>query len=212
MARRNWVIPLLLTIYAILPLIPGVFRLIELGGGPALLPANPRATGMPLPIIVHVVTAFFYTVIGAWQFSPALRRTPWHRRAGRLLAALGLGAAISGLYMTIVFPTAPEYHPILVPFRLLFGGMMSISIVLAVLAIVVRRDVPTHRAWMMRAYAIGLGAATQIVIFIPLAPFGTPDPLSASLLLTMGWVINLAVAEWMIRRQERVRAVAVAAE
>ena len=33
MARRNWVIPLILTIYAILPLIPGAFRLVELGGG-----------------------------------------------------------------------------------------------------------------------------------------------------------------------------------
>ncbi|MDX6766958.1 MAG: DUF2306 domain-containing protein, partial [Candidatus Methylacidiphilales bacterium] len=75
----------------------------------------------------------------------------------------------------------------------------------------VRRDVPTHRAWMMRAYAIGLGAATQIVVFIPLAPFGTPDPLSASLLLTMGWVINLAVAEWMIRRGEQPRVAMAAA-
>jgi len=32
MTRRDWLIPLLLTIYAILPLIPGAFRLVELGG------------------------------------------------------------------------------------------------------------------------------------------------------------------------------------
>ena len=131
MARRNWVIPLILTIYAILPLIPGAFRLVELGGGPALLPANPRATAMPLPIVLHVVTSFFYTVVGAWQFSPALRRTPWHRRAGRILAPLGLGAALSGLYMTIVFPTAPEYHPLIVGVRLVVGGGMVLAIVLA---------------------------------------------------------------------------------
>jgi hypothetical protein len=202
--RADWLIPTVLMVYTILPLIPGAFRLVELGGGPHVLPANPRATGMPLPIIIHILTAFFYTVLGAWQFSPALRRTPWHRTAGRLLASLGVGAAISGLYMTLVFPTAPEYDPILVLFRLIFGGGMAAAIGLALWAIIVRRDVPTHRAWMMRAYAIGLGAATQMVVFIPLAPFGTPEPLPATLLLTSGWVINLAIAEWLIRRQRRV--------
>jgi hypothetical protein len=201
--RRDWIIPALLMVYAILPLIPGAFRLVELGGGPQIMPHNPRATAMPLPIIIHIITAFFYTVAGAWQFSPALRRTPWHRRAGRLLAPMGMGAAVSGVYMTLFYPPAPEYDPILVVFRLIFGGGMAVAIVLALIAIIVRRDVPTHRAWMMRAYAIGLGAATQIVVFISLAPFGTPGPLAASLLLTLGWVINLAVAEWIIRRQPR---------
>lgn len=200
MSRRDWLIPSLLMVYAILPLIPGAFRLVELGGGPQILPDNPRAHGAPLPVIIHIVSAFFYTVMGAWQFSPALRRTAWHRRAGRILAPLGMGAALSGLYMTLVFPTAPEYDPLLVVFRLTFSSGMALSIVLALVAIIVRRDVPAHRAWMMRAYAIGLGAATQIVIFIPLAPFGTPGPMAATLLLSSAWVINLMVAEWIIRK------------
>jgi uncharacterized membrane protein len=203
MPRRDWLFPSLLTVYAILPLIPGAFRMIELGGGPQILPENPRALEAPLPVIIHIVSAFFYTVAGAWQFSPALRRTPWHRRAGRLLAPLGLVAALSGVYMTLVFPTAPEYDPLLVPIRLLFGGGMAIAIILALVAIIARRDVAVHRAWMIRAYAIGLGAATQIVIFIPLSPFGTPGPMAATLLLSAAWVINLAIAEWAIRGQRR---------
>lgn len=208
MARRDWLIPTLLMVFAVMPLIPGAFRLIELGGGPHLLPANPRATGAPLPVIIHIVSAFFFTVFGAWQFSPALRRQAWHRRAGRLLAPLGLAAALSGLWMTLGYPTAPEYDAIvIVPVRLVVGSFMAASIGLALVAILVRRDVPTHRAWMMRAYAIGLGAATQMFIFIPLAPFGTPDPFTASLLLTVGWVINLAVAEWAIRRGTKTRRV-----
>ncbi|MEO7221925.1 MAG: DUF2306 domain-containing protein [Devosia sp.] len=209
MRRRDWLIPALLMVYAILPLIPGAFRLVELGGGPQILPDNPRALGAPLPVIIHIVTAFFYTVFGAWQFSPALRRTQWHRRAGRLLAPLGMGAALSGLYMTLVFPTAPEYDPLLVAFRLLFGGGMAVAIGLGLVAIIVSRDVAKHRAWMMRAYAIGLGAATQIVIFIPLAPFGTPGPMTATLLLSSAWAINLAIAEWIIQRAGSVRQVAV---
>jgi hypothetical protein len=213
MARRDWLIPLLLTIFAIMPLIPGAFRLVELGGGPHLLPANPRAAGAPLPVIIHIVSAFFYTVFGAWQFSPALRRNAWHRSAGRLLAPLGLAAALSGLWMTLGYPTAPEYDPILMPIRLAVGSFMAASIILALTAIIVRRDVPGHRAWMMRAYAIGLGAATQIVVFLPLAPLGPPPPFAASLLLSSGWVINLLIAEWLIRRGGRIRRpLAVAAE
>ena len=209
MRRRDWLVPLLLMIYAILPLIPGAFRLVELGGGPHILPANPRATGAPLPIIIHILCAFFYTVAGAWQFSPALRRTGWHRRAGRLLAPLGMGAAISGFYMTIVFPTAPEYDALLlVPVRLVVSTGMAVAIGLALVAIIVRGDVPAHRAWMMRAYALGLGAATQLVIFIPTAPFGVPSPMAASALLSAAWLINLCVAEWIIQRGTSLRAVA----
>ena len=39
---------------------------------------------------------------------------------------------------------------------------MILCLVLGLRAIL-RRDVPTHRAWMIRAYALGLGAGTQVV-------------------------------------------------
>ena len=205
MRGREWVIPALLMVFAIMPLIPGAFRLVELGGGPQLMPANPRALAFPGPVIIHIVTAFFYTVVGAWQFSPALRRVAWHRWAGRLLAPLGMGAALSGLYMTLFYPHAPEDHELLLVFRLLFGGGMAVAIVLGLVAILVRRDVATHRAWMMRGYALGLGAASQMVLFLSLAPLGTPNSFVSALMMGAAWAINLGVAEWIIRRPMRVR-------
>lgn len=211
MRRNEWVIPALLMLFAILPLIPGAFRLVEIGGGPQLMPANPRVEAFPLPVIIHIVTAFFYSVVGAWQFSPALRRVSWHRRAGRLLAPLGMGAALSGVYMTLFYPPAPENHELLMVFRLLFGGGMAVAIALALVAIIVHRDVPAHRAWMMRAYALGLGAASQMVIFIGLAPLGTPNSFVSALMMGAAWVINLGIAEWVIRRPLRRRLVPAAA-
>lgn len=205
MRRNEWLVPALLMVFALMPLIPGAFRLVELGGGPALMPANPRVAGFPLPVIIHIVTAFFYSVVGAWQFSPALRRMPWHRRAGRLLAPLGIGAALSGIYMTLFYPAAPENHELLLVFRLLFGGGMAVSIGLGIWAIIVQRDVATHRAWMMRGYALGLGAASQMVIFLSLAPLGKPDSFVSALMMGAAWAINLGVAEWVIRRERRVR-------
>ena len=53
---------------------------------------------------------------------------------------------------------------------------------------------------MIRAYALGLGAGTQAFTEgIGGAVFGT-GVVAADLAKGAGWVINLAVAEWAIRR------------
>jgi hypothetical protein len=62
--------------------------------------------------------------------------------------------------------------------------------------------VMAHRAWMSRAYAIGLGAATQMLTLTAgELVVGPPTELSRALLMGAGWLINLAVAEWAIRRR-----------
>jgi hypothetical protein len=66
-----------------------------------------------------------------------------------------------------------------------------------------RRDSTRHRAWMTRSYAIGLVAGTQVfTLGIGAAVFGHA-PVATVLLMTAGWGINLAVAEWAIRRPAR---------
>jgi len=78
---------------------------------------------------------------------------------------------------------------------------MAGSPVLAYLA-VRQRDVAQHRAWMMCAYAIGQGAGTQALTQAPvLLTIGRPDDLSMALLMGGAWVINLVVAEWIIRHK-----------
>jgi hypothetical protein len=53
---------------------------------------------------------------------------------------------------------------------------------------------------MTRAYALALGAGTQVfTLGIGKAVFGT-SALATDLSLGAGWVINLAVAEYLIRR------------
>jgi hypothetical protein len=78
------------------------------------------------------------------------------------------------------------------------------SIVLAVLAIR-RRDFASHGAWMTRGYALALGAGTQVFTMLPwvviFGPIGAADELPRTVLMTAGWVINLAAAEYIIRRQ-----------
>jgi hypothetical protein len=84
-------------------------------------------------------------------------------------------------------------------FRLAFGSGMAASIILGLTAIR-RGDVARHQIWMTRAYALALGAGTQVFTQgIGTALFGA-RPLTTDLSLGAGWVINLAVAECAIRR------------
>jgi hypothetical protein len=54
----------------------------------------------------------------------------------------------------------------------------------------------------MRGYAIGLGAGTQaLTLAAGELIAGPPNELSRALLMGAAWVINLAVAEWIIRKR-----------
>jgi hypothetical protein len=94
----GWV-PFALVALVVVPCIAGSLRLVELAGGPHLRLANPRLAASPVPLVVHIVGALGYAVLGAFQFSAALRRRRpgWHRAAGRVLVVLGLTVAFSAL-------------------------------------------------------------------------------------------------------------------
>ena len=208
-ARTGWV-PFALVALVLLPLFFGALRLVELAGGPALMPANPRLNASPVPVAVHIVSAVGYTLLGAFQFSAGLRRRRpgWHRAAGRVLVVLGLAVAVSALWMTLGYARQPGTGVLAYLLRLGFGTAMTASLILG-LAAIRRRDVPRHRAWMTRAYALALGAATQLfTLAIGPAVFG-PGVLTHDLSLGAAWLINLAVAEYVIRRRPQRVAVRV---
>jgi len=111
----------------------------------------------------------------------------------------GLVVGVSALWMTLLYAAKPGTGDLLFVLRLVFGSAMVASVVLGFAAIR-RRDIPAHRAWMIRGYALGLGAGTQVFTEgIGGAVFGT-GILAGDLAKGAAWAINLAVAEWAIRR------------
>jgi uncharacterized membrane protein len=194
-------VPTALLLLSFVPVLAGVFRVIQLLGGPELIPADQRFAGFPLPLVVHLVGASVYVVVGAFQFVPRFRRNHrgWHRGAGRVLAVAGLLVAGSALWMTLFYAEKPGTGSLLYVLRLAFASAMAICLVLGVTAIR-RGDVAGHRAWMIRAYAIGIAAGMQAITGgIGGALFGT-GALQGDLAKASAWAINLAVAEWVIRR------------
>jgi uncharacterized membrane protein len=202
-----WLIVGLILLSAI-PLIFGAVRLNELASGAEITPANARFFASPLPVVLHIVGAGVYALLGAFQFVSRLwrRGTGWHRWVGRLLLVpCGLIVGLSGLWMTLFYSgtniTAGAGAILLFALRLLFGSGMVFSIVYGFIAIR-RGDMIRHRAWMTRAYAIGLGAGTQVLTgLVGELTFGPPNELENALLMGLAWVINLAVAEWALRRR-----------
>ena len=170
-ARRRsgeWLVIVGLLLLSFIPLAGGARRLNQLSGGAQITAENARFFASPLPVIVHIVSVSLFAILGAFQFANGLRRRwpAWHRWTGRLLVVCGLLVGLSGLWMTLFYyPRAVGDGDLLAAQRLLFGSGMIVSIVLAYVAIR-RGNVKQHRAWMMRGYAIGMGAGTQALVLM----------------------------------------------
>ena len=201
--RPEWLVPAGLIALSLVPIAAGAFRLTDLTTGGTVTPENARFFASPVPVIAHIVGSSVFLLLGALQFAPSLRRRRWHRISGRIAAPAGLVSALSALWMTLFYAMPAINGPGLYVMRLVFATGMAAAIVVAFVAIR-RGDVATHSAWMTRAYAIGLGAGTQVFTFLPWTLFfGQPDQVMHTGLMGAGWVANLAVAEVVIRRRAR---------
>lgn len=204
LARLNGLTPALLLALTAMPVAAGAARLIWLATG-EIRPDSARFGATPIALILHIISITLFGVLGAFQFGSAFRvRWPrWHRTAGRILAPAGLIAALTGLWLTLTYPPGVNDGPLLFAMRLGFGSAMALCLLRGLEAIR-RRAFVEHGAWMLRGYAIGMGAGTQVLTFIPwLLLVGPTHPLSRAVLMGAGWGINLVAAEWIIRRRPR---------
>ena len=164
-------------------------------------------------LVTHIFTATVALVLGPLQFVPAIRaRRRWHRRIGRTYLFAG------------VLPSAVAAVPVA-----LLSGRIVTQVGLVIVAIgwlvtagaavraIRRGDVTAHRAWMTRNYALTFLAVTAriVVPFLLLTGLATgaiarADAAAAVTALIpvgqiAGCVINLVVAEVLIRRARRGR-------
>jgi uncharacterized membrane protein len=202
----TWRVPIALVALGTVPVIAGSLRLAELSGAAATMPSDARYAASPWPVVVHIVSAIVFAMLGALQFSPRFRRRRpgWHRRAGRILVVAGLGVALSALWLNQFYPKVGAVREVLYPLRMVFGVAMVVTIVLGFVA-ARRLDFTRHRVWMIRSYAIGLVAGTQVFTLGFGGLIFGHGAVATALLMAAAWGINLAVAEWALRRPARRR-------
>ncbi len=114
---RGWPVPLALIALSAIPLAAGAFRLIQLGGGPAVLPADERFEGFPAALVAHIVGAAVYALVGVFQFVPRFRRQHpvWHRRAGRPVRRRPTGRRVGVVAHPLLRPSATDRRPAVPP-------------------------------------------------------------------------------------------------
>ena len=205
--RPSWKLLSSLLMLSFVPVVAGVVRLSGLsdganGGG--VTPENARFVATPAPVVLHIVCASLFCVLGALQFDSALRhRFPRpHRIAGRVAAPCGIVAALTGLWMTAAYAIPAELQgPLLYEVRLVVGLAMALAVIVSVQAVLQRR-IAQHKAWKVRAYALGQDAGTQVLILLPVTLMaGAPTFVFRDVLMASAWGLNVVFAEWVIRRR-----------
>ena len=201
--RADWYVPAALVTLSVVPALAGAARLGEVVSGAAVTTDNARFIAAPVSTTLHVVSVVLFSMVGAFQFSNGLRRRhrAWHRVAGRVLLVAGLVTALTGLYMTQTYPW-PATDGVLVYLERLVVGSAMLACLVASIAAIRRKDFSAHGEWMIRAYALGMGAGTQVLTHLPwfVIMHSKPDGIPRAIMMGGAWVINAGVAEWIIRR------------
>lgn len=160
----------------------------------------------PLSLFVHVLAGIAFGITGPVQFVRALRQRfgAMHRVLGRIFVLSGTVIGLSGL--SILAQVTSQRTPMVDIARGFFGLVLLIALALAMAAIR-NRDFLRHRAWVIRAYAIGMGSGTVALVFIPLYIVTGQPPigLTSDILFVVTWVVIIAFAEMVIRRSCRSR-------
>lgn len=204
--KSDWLIPLGLILLTIIPAIAGIIRIIGLSSNEEINTENERFHSSQIAVLIHITSSLVFGLVGAFQFSKGFRskNLNWHRNSGIVLILMGLGSAISGLYLTQIFPKLPTDGPTLYFVRLIVGFAMIICIAVSIRALLFHKF-KIHGNWMTRAYAIGLGAGMQVVTHLPwfIITGRSPSGLERDFAMTAGWIINIIFVEWRLSLSKR---------
>jgi hypothetical protein len=159
-----------------------------------------RLAVAPIAWFAHVLAGAAFGITGPVQFVRALRHRfgALHRVSGRIFVLSGAILGLSGL--SLLAQVQSQRTPLVDIARGLFGLALLIALALA-MAGIRNRDFLRHRAWAIRAYAIGMGLGAVSLVFFPIYIITgqPPNGLASDLLFVASWVLTIAFAEVVIR-------------
>jgi len=160
-----------------------------------------RLSAAPVWHFMHVLGGATFGILGPIQFGRVLLRKygRLHRVMGRVFVAAGAMISLSSLSLLWHFPDT--YSVAMNSGRLLFGIALGVALAIAMQAIR-KRDLTRHRNWMIRAYAIGMGATAVTMVFFPIYAITgeAPTGLLADSIFLGSWAACVVFAEGLVRR------------
>lgn len=170
-------------------------------------PADAHYVKHALLISFHIIPGLLFLLLGPLQFV-AVIRARWpkiHRISGRVFIATGFMMALSAIAINILFPPFGGLFKSIAVYVFSVAQMVTLTIALRA---ILRRDIARHRAWMIRAFAIGLAISTMRIFFIPAyLLYGIPSDFTVGLGMWIGFLVNIAVAEFILWRERLKRSV-----
>lgn len=155
----------------------------------------------PVWHFIHVLGGATFGILGPIQFSRVLMRKYGllHRFMGRVFVAAGAILSLSSLGLLWQFPST--YSVAVSGGRLLFGIALGAALAVAMHAIR-KRDFTRHRNWMIRAYAVGIGATAVSMVFFPIYAITGEPPIGlvADIAFLGTWTACVVFAEGLVRR------------
>lgn len=183
-----------------IPILTAIVRVYEVPAG-ALPQDAERFMAVPWAMFLHALGGALFGILGPLQFAGVLKRRfdSVHRFTGRIFVVSGLLMALSSLRLLWEFPDTTTWS---VSMARLLAGIALAGALIAAVSFARARNIPRHRAWMIRAYAIGMGPAAASLMLFPIfiATGEPPAGVLADLLFLLSWAINITLAEWVIRR------------
>lgn len=196
---------LLLLVLTAIPIVIALVRVVQVPAGQLPQDAE-KFAAVPCALFLHALGGGLFGLLGPVQFAGVLRRRfgRAHRITGRVFVVAGLFMALSSLRLLWQFPDATTW--LAGTARLCAGAALGGALI-AALRFARARNIPRHRAWMIRAYAIGMGPAAVSLLLFPIFVVTGAPPVGvlADLLFVLSWAINLGIAEWVIRRADPAR-------
>ncbi|MEZ5706483.1 MAG: DUF2306 domain-containing protein [Burkholderiaceae bacterium] len=121
----------------------------------------------PTALFLHALAGTTFGVTGPLQFTRALRGRydRLHRVSGRAFVVSGLWLGLSGLMLLVRVESVAT--AVLDAARGCAGAALLVALAQGMRAIRAH-DFVGHRAWMIRAYAIGKGSGTVALVFFPI--------------------------------------------
>lgn len=160
-----------------------------------------RLSTTPVSHFIHVLGGASFGILGPIQFSRVLMHKYGllHRIIGRVFVVTGAMISLSSLSLLWQFPSSNSGA--ISGGRLLFGIALGVALFIAMQAIY-RQDFTRHRNWMIRAYAIGIGATAVTMVFFPIYIItGSPPVGVVSDMIFLGaWAACVVFAEGLVRR------------
>lgn len=194
------VVPAALFFGTLLTILLALVQVVQIPLG-ALPEDSLRLSAVPIWHFMHVLGGATFGILGPLQFGRVLMRKYGllHRVMGRVFVAAGAMLSLSSLSLLWHFPDT--YSVAVSSGRLLFGIALGVALAIAMQAIR-KRDFTRHRKWMIRAYAIGIGATAVTMVFFPIYAITGEPPmgLAADIAFLGSWTACIVFAEILVRR------------